>query len=912
MTTARAVVLLLLSILASVCPGQAIAPDELKNCNVVWNSPSKDALGSMLIGNGDIGLNVWVEPSGDLVFLIGKTDAWDENMRLLKLGKVRVKFTPALNTGEGFKQELKLRDGVLEFRDAQMQVRVWVDANHPVIQVDAESLTDQPIEAIASFEVWRTTKRPLGGKEYSSTGFTSLPAYSFPDTILPAAPKRIGWYHRNVVSPWLASLRLQKTDAIAESQTDPLLNRTMGAILRGDNFASISDTELKTDKPARELSLRVHVLTQIADTAEQWIDTLEAQADAIDVKSIDDRLAAHKQWWAAFWNRSWIFAEGGDARAMPTNDHDWHVGEDTRGGNRFGGEITGPQVIGRALSGDEIAELAAVEVPRWDKLRQQPIAGALTVVAWINPAAGESGRILDKCTPSAADGFLLDTHPGLSLRWIVGRQIMTLPKCLTPGQWHHVAATFDAKTGGQRIYLDGKLVREYTGGDNETDATVVTRAYVLQRWVNACGGRGAFPIKFNGSIFVADNHFDADYRNWGGGYWFQNTRLPYWSMLHAGDFDLMRPLFEMYSKALPARKIATKNYYDHDGAFFPETMSFWGNYLDQGSLGYGVDRANMADGLTQNQHIRYYWQGGLELTAMMLRHYDYTQDETFLRQTVLPFAHQIVTFYDQHYKRDEHGKLVIYPGYALEDIWVCKNPTPEIAGLTANLTAMIELTDNDAHRKMYQRLLKAVPDYAMTEGPDGKMRIAPCEPGWKKRKNNSEKPELYPVFPYNLFGVWRDGLDLVRESWKYSRKTYGNMKPAGWSQDPIFLACLGMTGEAKDQIVWRSKLKYGPARFPAFWQPNFDWMPDQDHGGVNMTALQKMLIQCELPCNGRRIFLLPAWPKQWNVHFKLHAPFQTTVEVRYANGKITELHVTPESRRKDVVLSDEVLLDANP
>ena len=136
--------------------------ESLAACNVVWDSPSADARGSMPIGNGDIGLNVWVEPSGDLLFFIGKTDAWDENMRLLKLGKVRVKFTPALATANGFRQELKLRDGVIEIQNEQAQVSVWVDANHPVIQVDAKSLTGQPLEARASFEVWRKEKRSLG------------------------------------------------------------------------------------------------------------------------------------------------------------------------------------------------------------------------------------------------------------------------------------------------------------------------------------------------------------------------------------------------------------------------------------------------------------------------------------------------------------------------------------------------------------------------------------------------------------------------------------------------------------------------------------------------------------------------------------------------------------------------------
>ena len=38
----------------------------------------------------------------------------------------------------------------------------------------------------------------------------------------------------------------------------------------------------------------------------------------------------------------------------------------------------------------------------------------------------------------------------------------------------------------------------------------------------------------------------ADYRQWGGMYWFQNTRWPYWSMLVSGDVDLTAPFFDMY------------------------------------------------------------------------------------------------------------------------------------------------------------------------------------------------------------------------------------------------------------------------------------------------------------------------------------------------------------------------------
>jgi hypothetical protein len=73
-------------------------------------------------------------------------------------------------------------------------------------------------------------------------------------------------------------------------------------------------------------------------------------------------------------------------------------------------------------------------------------------------------------------------------------------------------------------------------------------------------------------------------------------------------------------------------------------------------------------------------------------------------------------------------------------------------------------------------------------------------------------------------------------------------------------------------------------------------MPDEDNGGNGELGLQKMLIQCD----GRKILLLPAWPKEWSADFKLHAPFNTTVEGRVEGGKIMNLEVNPESRRVDV------------
>ncbi len=118
-----------------------------------------------------------------------------------------------------------------------------------------------------------------------------------------------------------------------------------------------------------------------------------------------------------------------------------------------------------------------------------------------------------------------------------------------------------------------------------------------------------------------------------------------------------------------------------------------------------------------------------------------------------------------------------------------------------------------------------------------------------------------------------------------------------WGQDGMEAALLGLTGEAKKAAL-REFTSYGNQQFRWFWSKNSDWIPDMDNGGSGMMTLQLMLMQCD----GRRIQLLPAWPEDWTADFKLHAPFQTTVEGHVEQGKVTRLKVIPANRAKDIVL----------
>ncbi len=750
----------LLPLLSLAAPGPArdlpAAPGHPERYNVVWDSPARGSSGSMPAGNGEIGLNVWVEETGDLLFYIGKTDSWDENGRLLKVGKVRVSIDPPAETPlKNFRQLLNLPDGTISVRfgegEREVTMRLWVDANHPLVHLEVESR--QATSVVASIELWRTSPLELPSIEASDVlagrkgeDGNPLKFTVEPDTLLTCQRDRIGWFHHNIRSggPELCA-RIQGVQGF--KRPDPLLHRTFGAVITAERPERLSDTRLRSSSSTRH-QFTVCVLTIHPSTPGQWLTVVDHSLAALGRRSTAQLRAAHERWWKDFWGRSWI-----------------NVTSATGGGNAGG-----------------------------------------------------------------------------------------------------------------------------------SDASTVSRAYALQRYINACAGRGRYPIKFNGSIFTVPfpgRAGDADYRQWGPGYWWQNTRLPYISMCTSGDFDLLDPLFRMYGRDLmPLFKYRTRLYLSHEGAFIPECIFFWGDVF---SATYGwTPFEQRKDKLQESGWHKWEWVSGLELAWMMLDCYEHTLDRKFLREYVLPTAHEILTFFDRHYPTDSSGRLVMYPSQALETWWDCTNPMPELSGLHALVGRLLALPAKETggeQRAFWLKLKDKLPDIP-TRTMNGTLMLAPAARFSNKR--NVENPELYAVFPFRLVSFEKPNRNLGVEAF-LKREDRGNF---GWRQDDVFAAYLGLADTARDYLAGRARAKDPGSRFPAFWGPNYDWIPDQDHGSILLKTLQAMILQTD----GRRIYLFPSWPREWNVDFKLHAPFRTVIEGTFRNGTAKVQKVTPRSRAKDIIM----------
>ena len=575
----------------------------------------------MPLGNGDIGLNVWTEANGDICFYISKTDAWDENGRLLKIGKVVVNISPnPFSNQDIFEQTLDIYNGGINIRAGSgtntFQFNVWVDANHPVIHLDAK--VPRTTKLTAHTEIWRNEIDTLKKLEVSDLNyFPELygPTIIHPDELVKASDK-IVWYHHNPeVSGFKLNLKMQGLENFPLK--NPLKDRIFGAAMTGNNFWKKDDTTLVSNSGKRR-TLQIAVLTQQPTNPEKWIASIDTLIDQKHIASTKNLYRLHTAWWHQFWNRSWINITNADTTDTPNG-------------------------------------------------------------------------------------------------------------------------------------------KENTG-------KLITRGYALQRFINGCGGRGNFPIKFNGSIFTVDypgTEGFADYRRWGTGYWWQNTRLPYWTMAAAGDLDMMRPLFKTYFAQLPLEKYRTRVSFGHEGAYYPECTYFWGSTFTQ-SWGK-ISLEETTDKVQASGYHKYEWVSGLELSALMFEYYAYTQQKQFATDTLLPLTEQILLFFDQHYTLDETGHLNFEPSQALETWWKCTNALPEIAGvhfLLHRIKMLPQELVSERLKNLVMKLNEILPDIPTRQVGNMKM-LAPADKF--ENKSNVENPELYAVFPFKLYRFRKTGHKFSRE-----------------------------------------------------------------------------------------------------------------------------------------------------
>lgn len=747
--------------------------EELDRLNVVWETPSENSFGSMPLGNGDIGMNVWTEPNGDILFYISKVNAFDAGHELPKLGRIRMRFEPALNTYVSFRQELSLRDATIFIEGDGVELELCVSANQPLIYLKGKSKTQRKITYTLE------PLRPINKKLEADKGTEGV--------LLDCASNGMGWAYVNHSSVWGENLRKQNTAEFVAKAKDPILGRVSGCLLSGKNLHRKGDFVLATEKKCKEWEACIRVESFQPSSLDEFENAVSAPVE-FDRKG-------HLKYWKEFWNRSFI------------------------------------NVI----------------------------------------SCGNNAINLDQC------------------RYTQIKQ-------------------------GALAYEGHKLL------DPKINAWQLTQRYALERFCEAIASRGEVPPPYNGSIFTMDmpagvlgfdktkpNPVSPDNRDWAIlSFMWQNTRHPYWSMATRGDYDCMVKGMEFVKNGLEVCKDHCKKIFGHDGAFIMEA-SWWHNV--------GVFNWEQVP-----NHLRYHQLATIELPAIMCQYYEHTRDRAFLDSVLVPCADEFIKFYQLHFpERDDSGCYVMKGVGCAETYQGVTNPCTEIGCLKFLLDKLLSFDIEPSYRNKWEQFRKILPSNVPTKTVRGKKLLAvgdEYDPG----RTNCESPELYSVYPFcqvwlgkpEMLNTARLSFHLRTVSVDGTNDSQGT-ETGGWQSAPVQAAYLGLPREAtrlasinfNDQFVhWNDNIPLGTPfpnrprpRFPAFWECKMDGTPDNDHGANSVNCLQSMLLQSD----GEKIFLLPAWPEDWDVSFKLKASGNTTVECEYRNGRVVKLEVTPKSRLKDIV-----------
>jgi len=432
--------------------------------------------------------------------------------------------------------------------------------------------------------------------------------------------------------------------------------------------------------------------------------------------------------------------------------------------------------------------------------------------------------------------------------------------------------------------------------------------YQLFRYMLGCNAYGKYPTKFNGGLFTVDPvytnkdlNFTPDFRNWGGGTMTaQNQRLVYAPMVKSGDFDMMKSQLDYYLSLKKNAELRSQVYWKHKGAAFTEQLE---NFALPNPAEYEWKRpADYDAGMEYNAWLEYEWDTVFEFCQMMIQQKEYANEDI---RKYNPFIISCLRFFDEHYQYlakqrgrkalDGEGKLILYPGSGAETYKMAYNSNSTISALKVITEKLLQFSEKELSKEDLE-YLKAfqtrIPPLNFREF-GGNKTLAPAK-SWE-RINNAEVPQLYSVFPWGIYGLGKADLKTALNTWKYDTDALKFRSHVGWKQDNIFAARLGLTEEAAKYNLL--KMANAERRFPTFWGPGYDWVPDHNWGGSGMIGMQEMLLQT----SGDKIYIFPAWPVKWDVHFKLHAPKNTTVEVKMEKGKVTFLNVFPKEREKDIV-----------
>ena len=271
-----------------------------------------------------------------------------------------------------------------------------------------------------------------------------------------------------------------------------------------------------------------------------------------------------------------------------------------------------------------------------------------------------------------------------------------------------------------------------SSADGEAD--FVERHYHYFLYLMASTSRGKFPPKFNGMLW----NTGGDLRTWGAQHWFANLSCYYEALPAANRWELMDPMFDMYSGMFAASATAARQQWGSQGIYIPETTYFTGleklpddiaaemqdlyllrkpweqrsqrfieyahtkhphssrwNWIQSGSWNQGrwviTDRGSGPYG-----PVNHNFATTAKVAYLYWRRYEFTRDIEWLRTRAYPMLKGAAEFYRNHpnVKVGEDGRIHIHWANSNESVFGARDSDEDVSAMRGLFPAAIQAAES--------------------------------------------------------------------------------------------------------------------------------------------------------------------------------------------------------------------------
>lgn len=480
-------------------------------------------------------------------------------------------------------------------------------------------------------------------------------------------------------------------------------------------------------------------------------------------------------------------------------------------------------------------------------------------------------------------------------------------------------------------------------------AAMVQANYYYYLYLMAASSRGPLPPKFNGMLW----NTRGDFRRWGDMHWWHNLSCFYDGLPATGKWELMDPVYDMYSGMLPSCERAARDVWGSAGVWIPETVHFNGpptlpteiatelrefllcrkpvdelsesfktfaslrnplhpcwNYMafDCWKSGQFEFRTQGHGPFSYTAHIL---SSGTKIAQLFWSRYAYTRDTAWLRTRAYPVIRGTAEFYRNfpNLKLAADGKYHIHNVNNHEPTWNAQDAIGELGAMYAILPVAIraaEILDVDADlREKWSDLLAKLAPLPTTDHP---LAIHPRREGesakWDVGLQPVAKPGRGGIEPLIFYGLYTCETADPRMT-ELAAATYG---PAPRSYAPGEVGPLGLhalmaahMGRGEDLgaalVSQLTNVLIYPNRLCDV-EGDYQEFPGTtaEHEGRAVQGLLRGLLLAAPPAPGQDpvVRLFGALPAAWDGEFQLLAPGGFAISAVRTRGVVQG--VTVESR----------------